>query len=1404
MTMARGLGQSKRRRTAVTLLAVASLTLGLASVSVVLLPARDAGAATHVVTNCSGNPSVAGSLPNAVASASSGDHITFALSPTCSTIPLTSPLDVGGLTITGPGAGSLTVDGGGGTQLFSVSSGTASIAGLTIQNGSATNGGAIDNHGTLTLTDSVLTGNDASVSGGAIDNNGTLTISDSTLSSNEAGTNGGAIENTATLTVQQSTLSANTADQYGGGIESLNAGLTIENSTVAGNSATGGSGGGIDIEDDESEGTSTIENTTVWGNSADFGGGIQDDQGPLTIGATIVANSTSGNDCFLQVVTPTDLGYNLDDDGTCGFTGGTGDLSDAPSGLDPSGLHANGGPTDTIALEPGSAAIDAVADAPLCPATDQRGSNRGVPCDIGAYDTDLSPTITGLAFSGTPSSPTITVSGSGFGTESDLGSSSPAGCDWSGLIYAAPNIALSDNGWTAGESGDCIGVNIVSYNDSSIVFTLGSGYNLAGYYGPLIDGDSISMTVEGTTFNGTVSFPYQRPPYAFITDPGPNTVSQVDTTTGAPGNFFPFNPDEDADLAITPDGATAYVIAVNGDQVNPFDTATGLVGSNITVGTQTTGIAISPDGSTAYVADNGSHSVTPIDLTTDTAGTPINLEIAPDAIAITPNGSTAYVVSTEDDSVTPINLSTDAVGTAINVGNDPNAIAITPNGATAYVVDSGDNGVTPITTSTNTTGAEIPVGTGADAIAITPNGATAYVANRGDDTVTPIATSSNTAGSPITVGSQPDALAVTPSGSTVEVVNYDDNNVTPIATSSNTAGTPVAAGDDPWDIAITPDQAPVAALTVTPGNQGQATHFNASASVAPSSPITNYAWNFGDGATANTAGPTTTHVYAHDGSYTATVTETDAGGTSLTKVFTGQTMSRNGGPQARTTSTFTVGVVANDSCVVSGMSGTTSFPTEVSETTAPPSTIDAGGTFQTAYGAQVTIPASVINHFRGMGATSLTVGAQTTSENGHTTAGSPSGAVSPNSESASATNLPLSDTTLTPNTPYTYSTSYNPVTWQTGPGNGVVDFVPGTIDITVTFVISGTPTTETVTCTPPHGVGTLDSTTVNPPPPIPTFQVPASTPALQNQVTAGTDGGWGAIIANTSTVTVTGVSASVSVTDGGPALSYDLSGMAASGTNCSAAGAGKITCTIGNLPAGASDTLDVLVKTTGLATGVAITGSATVTSSNASSHTTTLGSIGVIVVQSGNSAKAVAVPGVAVVSTKKPLSKAKASITLTLPNKKIKKSVASRAQDEALAVSLAGATSTSPPPVAVTLESLAPSAEPALCPPTGSTKCEGNIIQAVGNFAAYTNKAAPIVAVLKFFYGLHIPAGTVYMLKPNGKKVDKLSACKKVGGLYNTPCVEGPETTGGSSAHDTLYAQDTVYFTGVDPAMGRR
>jgi hypothetical protein len=70
--------------------------------------------------------------------------------------------------------------------------------------------------------------------------------------------------------------------------------------------------------------------------------------------------------------------------------------------------------------------------------------------------------------------------------------------------------------------------------------------------------------------------------------------------------------------------------------------------------------------------------------------------------------------------------------------------------------------------------------------------------------------------------------------------------------------------------------------------------------------------------------------------------------------------------------------------------------------------------------------------------------------------------------------------------------------------------------------------------------------------------------------------------------------------------------------------------------------------------------------------------------------------------------------------------------------------------------------------------------------------------------GLAPPRRWRAFLKPNGKKVDKLSACTKTASGYDTPCLQGKEQIGRTKAADDLFAEDTVYFTGNDPIMGRR
>jgi predicted outer membrane repeat protein len=137
------------------------------------------------------------------------------------------PTLVSGLTIHGPGAGSLVVDGGGKYRLFHVSAPGAptSISGLTLQNGSDKGdlggGGAVavDSGSALTLTACALRGNRAAYLGGAIYSQGTLTVLGSVFSGNSAGSQGAGVYNGGAATLVGDTFSGGSAPS-GGGVSS--------------------------------------------------------------------------------------------------------------------------------------------------------------------------------------------------------------------------------------------------------------------------------------------------------------------------------------------------------------------------------------------------------------------------------------------------------------------------------------------------------------------------------------------------------------------------------------------------------------------------------------------------------------------------------------------------------------------------------------------------------------------------------------------------------------------------------------------------------------------------------------------------------------------------------------------------------------------------------------------------------------------------------------------------------------------------------------------------------------------------------------------------------------------------------------------------------------------------------
>jgi hypothetical protein len=188
------------------------------------------------------------------------------------------------LKINGPGAGSLTVSGGGQSRVFEVDApATVSISGLTITGGDG-------------VADPSDTGLNAGQGGGVL-SFGSLTIKASTVSGNSTIAGGGIFSYLGTLTIRDSSVSANSA--FGGaGIDNFEGAVTISGSTLDDNFAPDGAGGAIYNDD----GAVVMNGSTLADNFANSGGGIYNhggisDVGTVTInGCNVIGNTAAAHD----------------------------------------------------------------------------------------------------------------------------------------------------------------------------------------------------------------------------------------------------------------------------------------------------------------------------------------------------------------------------------------------------------------------------------------------------------------------------------------------------------------------------------------------------------------------------------------------------------------------------------------------------------------------------------------------------------------------------------------------------------------------------------------------------------------------------------------------------------------------------------------------------------------------------------------------------------------------------------------------------------------------------------------------------------------------------------------------------------------------------------------------------
>jgi hypothetical protein len=340
------------------------------------------------------------------------------------------------LTITGPGANLLSINGNGAGRVldvtdFSPSMRVVAISGITITGGSAPtySGGGIINRENLTIHDSTISGNSAGTSGGGIMNfaGASLSVQNSIVSNNLAGGDGGGIYNQGDLTMQNSTVTDNRAALIsltfsGGGLFNGNAALaTITGSTFARNEAA--YGGGL-----RGGGTLSVTNSTISANRAqDSGGGVVATIGTTQLTHVTVTNNRADSDAngsglaggVFRIAADVILNHAIVADNfrgaggnednltgavnlSSGFnligTGGNGGLTHGVNGnqvgvpdpmLGP--LANNGGPTQTHALLSGGPAVN-TGDPGFVPPPDfdQRGAPffrvASARIDIGAVE----------------------------------------------------------------------------------------------------------------------------------------------------------------------------------------------------------------------------------------------------------------------------------------------------------------------------------------------------------------------------------------------------------------------------------------------------------------------------------------------------------------------------------------------------------------------------------------------------------------------------------------------------------------------------------------------------------------------------------------------------------------------------------------------------------------------------------------------------------------------------------------------------------------------------------------------------------------------------------------------------------------------------------------------------------
>ncbi len=139
----------------------------------------------------------------------------------------------------------------------------------------------------------------------------------------------------------------------------------------------------------------------------------------------------------------------------------------------------------------------------------------------GAATAPATPTVKSVTITGDVNNPTVTISGRHFRhrPHNSWGANDTTCGQYvdNGRWWGLQGLWISDDthSWQAGagnprHGGDCIGVKVLSWSPTQVVFVFGSAYASYDHW-TLDDGDAFTVTVRQSSYSGTVSYGQASP-----------------------------------------------------------------------------------------------------------------------------------------------------------------------------------------------------------------------------------------------------------------------------------------------------------------------------------------------------------------------------------------------------------------------------------------------------------------------------------------------------------------------------------------------------------------------------------------------------------------------------------------------------------------------------------------------------------------------------------------------------------------------------------------------------------------------------------------------------------------------------------------------------------------------------